>query len=139
MVRAARSDDLPKLREVERAAGESFRAVGMDLVADDEPFSVAELAAYQEHGRAWVVADDADEPVGYLLLDVVDGNGHVEQVSVHPDHAGRRLGARLVDEAAEGWAQLHRLAALTLTTHAEVPWNGPYYERAASDASRMTS
>jgi GNAT superfamily N-acetyltransferase len=128
MLRAARSDDLPKLGDLERAAGESFRDVGMDLVADDEPFSVAELAAYQEDGRAWVVADEADEPVAYLLLDVVDGNGHVEQVSVHPDHAGGRLGARLVDAAA-AWAEARGLEALTLTTYAEVPWNGPYYER----------
>ena len=74
------------------------------------------------------IADGADEPVAYLLLAVVDGNGHVEQVSVRPDHAGRRLGARLLDAAA-AWAEAHGLEALTLTTYAEAPWNGPYYER----------
>ena len=50
MIRAARTDDLALLVEIERAAAESFRSLGMDLVADDEPGSVAELAPYVE---AW--------------------------------------------------------------------------------------
>ena len=31
--------------------------------------------------------------------------------------------------AAAAWAEQHNLAALTLTTYSEVPWNAPYYER----------
>lgn len=51
-VRAARGSDLPLLREVERAAGSLFAPLGMDLVAEDGPPTVATLAAYQETGRA---------------------------------------------------------------------------------------
>ena len=43
MIRLAREDDLPALREVERDAGGSFADVGMDLVAYDEPPSPAVL------------------------------------------------------------------------------------------------
>lgn len=128
MVRVARRDDLPAVRELERAAGAAFRDLDMAAVADDEPLSITELAAFQQDGRAWVITDDADRPVAYLLLDVVDGNVHVEQVSVHPDHAGQGLGNTLLDTAA-AWAQQHGLAALTLTTYANVPWNAPYYRR----------
>jgi hypothetical protein len=53
MVREARPDDLGKLREIERAAGEVFRSLGMHAVADDEPPSVADLAVFQRDGRAW--------------------------------------------------------------------------------------
>lgn len=53
-VRAARPADLPALRKLERAAGAPFRDLGMAVVADDEPPSVAELARFQEDGRAWV-------------------------------------------------------------------------------------
>jgi GNAT superfamily N-acetyltransferase len=53
---------------------------------------------------------------------------HVEQVSVHPDHARRGIGAALIEHVA-GWAGERGSAALTLTTFADVPWNGPYYER----------
>jgi GNAT superfamily N-acetyltransferase len=126
--RAARRGDLAALRDLERAAGALFRAVGMAAVADDEPATVAELAVFADDGRAWVVTDDADEQVGYLLVDVVDGNAHIEQVSVHPDHARQGLGRALVETAA-AWADRRGLPALTLTTYAAVPWNAPYYAR----------
>jgi GNAT superfamily N-acetyltransferase len=128
MLRSARRDDLPAVRELERAAGAAFRDLGMTAVADDELPSITELAAFQEDGRAWVITDDADRPVAYLLIEVVDGNAHVEQVSVHPDHARQGLGKTLLDTAA-AWAAERGLAALTLTTYSEVPWNAPYYER----------
>jgi GNAT superfamily N-acetyltransferase len=128
MVRAARREDLLAVRELERAAGAAFRDLGMAAVADDEPLTISVLAAFQQDGRAWVITDHADRPVAYLLVDVVDGNAHVEQVSVHPDHARQGLGRMLLDTAA-AWARQHGLAALTLTTYANVPWNAPYYER----------
>jgi GNAT superfamily N-acetyltransferase len=116
------------LIEIERAAGASFRALGMDRVADDDPGSIDELGPYAQDGRAFVAVDAADEPLGYLLIDHVDVAAHIEQVSVHPDHAGRKIGRALIERAA-AWARDHGLTALTLTTFVEVPWNGPYYER----------
>ena len=127
MIRAARPDDLCALRELERAAGAAFRDVAMAAVADDEPPSLAELARFQQDGRAWVAAE-AGAPVAYLLAEVIDAGAHIEQVSVHPSHARRGLGSALIDAAAD-WAAERRMAALTLTTFAEVPWNAPYYER----------
>ncbi|MBF6066154.1 GNAT family N-acetyltransferase [Nocardia terpenica] len=100
----------------------------MSSVAEDEPPSIEQLRAFADDGRAWVIADATDTPIAYLILDVVDGNAHIDQVSVHPDHAGRRLGRDLIEYAAE-WAVARGIAALTLTTFTEVPWNGPYYER----------
>ena len=128
MIRPARTDDLPALRELERAAGAPFRDLDMAVVADDEPPTVDELAAFQRDGRAWVATAQDDAPVAYLLVDVVDGAAHVEQVSVHPQHARQRLGERLIDTAAS-WARDRSLGTLTLTTYADVPWNGPYYRR----------
>ena len=116
------------LREVERAAGVAFRDVGMQAVAEDEPLSVEELAVFQRDARAWVATDDQDRPVGYLIAEVVDGGGYVEQVSVHPTHARQGLGRVLLDAAA-AWAWSQGLCALMLTTFAHVPWNAPYYGR----------
>ncbi|HEY1368212.1 MAG TPA: GNAT family N-acetyltransferase [Gaiellaceae bacterium] len=128
VIRVARPDELALLVEIERAAGESFRSLGMDTVADDDPGSVEQLAPYGEDGRALVAVDAGDRPLGYLLLDVVDGAAHIEQVSVHPDHARRGIGRALIARA-EAWARDRGLHALTLTTYVDVPWNGPYYER----------
>ncbi|MFI5535210.1 GNAT family N-acetyltransferase [Nocardia sp. NPDC051900] len=127
MIRPATSRDLPVLQDIERAAGEPFARIGMTTVADDEPPSLATLRQFQQAGRAWVWTDD-DLPIGYLVAAVVDGNAHIEQVSVRPDHARRRIGKRLLDQAAR-WAAVAGLPAMTLTTFTEVPWNGPYYER----------
>ncbi|QWF78443.1 GNAT family N-acetyltransferase [Amycolatopsis sp. CA-230715] len=125
MIRPATEADLPALREIERAAGLVFAEFGMTAIAEDEPLSIAELRAYL--GRAWV-ADPGSGPVAYLIADLVDGNAHVEQVSVHPSHARRGLGRALIEHLAV-WARERGCAALTLTTFTEVPWNGPYYRR----------
>jgi GNAT superfamily N-acetyltransferase len=127
-LRDANFTDLPRLQEIERQAGEVFRAVDMNAVADDEPLGLESLRSYVERGQAWVLADHADVPVAYLLAEVVDGVGHVEQVSVIPGHARQGLGRVLLDQACE-WALGNGLKAVTLTTFANVAWNAPYYER----------
>lgn len=126
-VRLALPADLPLLPELERAAGEVFRTVGMGAVADDGGPTIAELEALQRMGRLWV-AEESWAVVGHLALEMVDDAAHIEQVSVHPSHARRGIGRQLID-AAEGWAAAREMRALSLTTFAEVPWNGPYYRR----------
>ncbi|ASU77729.1 GNAT family N-acetyltransferase [Actinopolyspora erythraea] len=128
MIRNARPDELSALRDIETAAGAAFREIGMHEVADDEPPTTVELAAFQSDGRAWVAVDATDRPVAYLLVSLVDGDAHIDQVSVHPGHARRGLGRALI-EVAVGWARGRGLPGVTLTSFARVPWNAPYYER----------
>ncbi|MBB4136131.1 GNAT family N-acetyltransferase [Gordonia humi] len=127
-IRHAGEADLTRIRAVEVAAGAPFADLGMDLVAGDEPISRERLSEFVVAGHAWVVADDRDRAVAYLLVESVDGLAHVEQVSVCPDHAGHGLGADLIENVA-AWARRHGYPAMTLTTYVDVPWNGPYYER----------
>ncbi|THA86214.1 GNAT family N-acetyltransferase [Streptomyces sp. A0592] len=127
-VRVVRPEELTALQDIERAAGRCFRDIGMPEIADDEPPAVGELAFYREAGLAWVAVDGADAPVAYLIAEHVDGNLHVEQVSVHPDQARRGIGRALLDHLA-GFAVGGGVPALTLTTFTEVPWNAPYYVR----------
>ncbi|MGO4146160.1 GNAT family N-acetyltransferase [Paenarthrobacter sp. YAF11_1] len=128
MIRLAHADDLLILQDIERAAGRAFGALGMDSVADDEPPSINELQGYATAGRAWVSVDGLDYPVAYLLADVVDEAGHVEQVSVHPDYAHQGLGRELL-HAARVWTRGHGMQRQTLSTFRDVPWNAPYYRR----------
>lgn len=124
--RPTRPDDAARLQQIETAAGAAFADVGMPEVAADEPLSIDALASYATARRSWVVVDEHDLPLGYILADVIDGCAHVEQVSVHPDHQACGLGRRLLDEV-ETWARQQAMPALTLTTFADVPWNGPLY------------
>jgi GNAT superfamily N-acetyltransferase len=129
LIRTATGPDLVRLQDIERSAGACFRDVGMPEIADDAPPSTDELAAYAETGRAWVaVLGTSPAPAAYLIAEEIDGNLHIEQVSVHADHARQGLGRALIGHAAEH-AAAHGLPALTLTTFRDVPWNAPYYAR----------
>ncbi|MDT7565852.1 MAG: hypothetical protein QOG76_4476 [Pseudonocardiales bacterium] len=140
-IRLAREDELPLLREVERASGEIFRDIGLAEIADDEPLSLTELGHYQRAGRAWVTTEGGGaggteggtegggaggKLLAFLLAEPVDGNLHIAQVAVHPAAAGHRLGAALIEHLAR-LAVADRAPRLTLTTYREVPWNAPYY------------
>jgi GNAT superfamily N-acetyltransferase len=121
-------DDVPALQAIETAAGEAFRALGMDAIAEDDPPGAAQLLDHRRAGLAWVGLDGDGRPIAYLIAEPVDGDLHVEQVSVHPRGARQGLGRALIEHAAEEAGRLG-LAALTLTTFTGVPWNAPYYER----------
>ncbi|MEO3773811.1 GNAT family N-acetyltransferase [Micromonospora sp. B9E7] len=127
-IRAVHQAELPVLQDIERAAGECFRDVGMPEIAEDEPLPLDVLARYRQVGRAWVAVDATDTLIGYLIADIVDGNFHIEQVSVHPRSARRGVGRRLLDHLATH-ASTTGVPALTLTTFADVPWNASYYIR----------
>ena len=126
-IRPAIVADGDALIEIERSAGERFRDVGMPEIADDDPGSVDELAEYADDGRSWVAVDDAGTPVGYVLVDLVDGNAHIEQLSVVPAAQGTGIGRALLDHVAT-WAAARGAPALTLTSFRDVPWNAPLYE-----------
>jgi GNAT superfamily N-acetyltransferase len=99
----------------------------MTNIAAAEPFSVAELTVYLDGARIWVMEQD-DVLVGYAAVDIVDGLGHLEQISVDPRHGRRGYGAAVLAQVYE-WARDNRLTAVTLTTFEHVPWNAPYYAR----------
>ena len=126
VIRSARTDESAALRAIEWSAGEQFREFGLDAIADAEPASIEVLAAYAADGRSWVAVDAGDQPIGYVIADSVDGNAHIEQVSVLPEHQGRGVGRALIDRV-HAWAAETDRPALTLTTFSHIPFNGPLY------------
>ncbi len=126
-IRLAAAGDIPRLRDLEVEAGRLFRTAGMDRVAGDQAQPVEEYAHRQRAGHVWLV-DEGAGPVGYLMVDLLDGNVHVEQVSVAPGSARRGLGRMLIEHVA-AWAVAGGFPALTLTTFRDVAWNAPYYRR----------
>ncbi len=113
------------LQSIERRAGELFREVGMPEIADDQPPSADHLAS----GAAlYVATDDADHPVGYALVELVDGHAHLEQLSVVPEHGRQGVGEALLQAVAD-WARARGDDEITLTTFRDVAFNAPFYAK----------
>jgi GNAT superfamily N-acetyltransferase len=77
---------------------------------------------------AAVVLVSGSPPVGFACIDIVDGDAHLWQLSVHPSAGRQGIGGALVHAACE-WARSAGYGAVTLTTYRDVPWNGPFYAR----------
>lgn len=127
-IRPARAAEAETLRAIERAAGQSFASVGYADVARHDPTPAAALRDAATDGALFVAVTPSDDPVGFLLCTEIDGDLYVQELAVHPDHAGHRLAVPLL-AAAETLARSLGLPALSLTTFRTVPWNAPYYER----------
>jgi ribosomal protein S18 acetylase RimI-like enzyme len=129
-VRPVRPDELERLQEIGTRAGRVFADVDDPVVAacaDDPPLDLERLAQWCRAGRAWAAEVD-DAVVGFVVVDLLDGRAHIEEVAVDPLHGGRGIGRGLV-EAVIDYASQHGLDGITLTTFSEVPWNRPWYER----------
>ncbi|ROR30296.1 putative N-acetyltransferase YhbS [Curtobacterium sp. JUb34] len=76
----------------------------------------------------FLLAVDVDgEVAGFVQVLEVDGNCHLEQLSVAPAQQG--LGRALV-EAAKDQARERGYERISLRTYARVPWNAPFYATA---------
>jgi GNAT superfamily N-acetyltransferase len=125
VVRPGRAGDVALLGAIEVRAGERFRSVGMAEVADDGPYDDAFYLEALAGGRLWV-AELSGEVVGYAVAHDLDGQPHLEQISVVPEAGGRGIGRSLV-HAVEAWARSVGSSSLTLSTFRDVAWNAPYY------------
>jgi GNAT superfamily N-acetyltransferase len=121
LVRPIRPDELTLLPDLEAAADTVFERLGIGPLPG--PGTVDAFAG------ALVVLVAGDPPVGLCRIDGIDGivpGAHLEQLSVHPEHAGHGIGRALL-RAACAWAWAHGYGEITLATYRDVPWNGPFY------------
>ncbi|HEV2887384.1 MAG TPA: GNAT family N-acetyltransferase [Jatrophihabitans sp.] len=124
VIEPATAQDLPHLIEVEVAADTLFEVAGYGRTPG--PASIDQLAS----ARLLLVArrEPADPPVGYIRVELVDGQPHIEGLSVRPKEMRRGIGTALVSAACQ-WATEQGYRQITLCTFADVPWNGPFYAR----------
>lgn len=129
-VRLARPDELDALPIIEQAADRRFAATPYAaLIAAYPTTEIEDFADAQDRWALWVATGVEDRPVGFAHCKQIGRTTlYVAQLSVHPGHAGHRLGARLLDRVAEFHGP-RGVQRLTLTTFRDLPWNAPYYAR----------
>jgi len=127
-VRLARLEDLQACRLIEDDAAGIFVAIGMSEIDDDPPSDLDTLREAQSDDRLWIAADANDVPVAFVHARPVEAHLHIQELDVLRSHQRRGIGGRLIEAVCRAAAD-RGFAGVTLSTFAEVPWNGPYYER----------
>ena len=127
-IRLARAEDADALPAIELAAGKLFETVeGLAGVAGTNAIPADEQRRLIRRGHS-LVAEADGRIVGFLSTEPFRRELHIREFSVHPDHQGQGIGAVLLRAVAID-ARNSGFSAITLTTFADVPWNGPFYAR----------
>jgi GNAT superfamily N-acetyltransferase len=116
------------IRAIEFEAGQRFIGVGMAGIADAPPMA-RDVVERKIAAAEIIVAVDADATcAGFVMFEPQPERIYVQELDVLTSHAGRRIGAALIEQVAQ-LARARRLPQLVLSTFRDVPWNAPYYRR----------
>jgi GNAT superfamily N-acetyltransferase len=121
-------EHLPEIPKIEQAAAALFAAEDLPPELRYRVTDSNVLRAAQEEERLWTACDESRRPVGFALAEVADGHAYLAELDVHPEHARRGLGSRLV-AAVVDWASERKLDGVLLVTFRHLPWNAPFYAR----------
>ncbi len=121
-IRPASLSEFSLLPELEADADQAFGDLAVPLPYGDFP----PPGTAQDYADAFHIMVAGRPPVGFVQLEIVDGQAHLEQLAVSPAFSRQGIGRALVT-AARAWAQEAGFSAMTLTTFAQVPFNAPFY------------
>ena len=118
MIRAGTPEDLPRLREIARAAYAEY----VPLIGAEPPPMLQEFERDLAEGALWVIGDPAE---GYVVARPQGADWLLENVAVAPEAQGKGIGKRLIVFAeAEGarrsfakvvlYTNVHMVANLTM-------------------------
>jgi len=127
MIRKSTLEDSERIQEVDLSAGSRFAEVGLQRISEHPPIALEILEECARSGRSWVAVDDTGTIVGYVVVELVDGYAHVEQLSVERSRHGEGFGKALLAHV-ESWAEAEGFEEMTLTTFSDIPFNRPLYE-----------
>jgi GNAT superfamily N-acetyltransferase len=117
------------LVEVDRAASTLFEPTGLlseEALNDHVPVEI--LASAAENGDLFTARLESGQPVGFALVSLRGGMLYLDQISVHPDHGKRGIGAALLTRVIDE-AKRRKLRRVSLSTFRDLPWNGPFYAK----------
>ena len=114
---------------LDSAASNLYRQIGLDLdLEETDPFMQDERSRWANaicNQQAFVATDSQHQIIGFVTTGSVDGEGYIDQLSVHPDHMRQGVGSALMKFAEQACSYTESW----LTTYSHVPWNKPYYQK----------
>ncbi len=127
-IRAAVEADIDAMRAVEQRAGQLFRTIGYDFCADGPNRGHEEHRRVMKAGVTYVVTTPTTAIAGFAMFEPMDGDVHLVEIDVDPDHQRQGLARRMIAHGAE-WSTAKDFDGMTLTTYRDVSWNAPFYRR----------
>lgn len=127
-IRTAVAADIEAMRALEQRAGQLFRTIGYDFCADGPNRDPEEHRRVMERGVTFVAVKPPGTIAGFAMFEPMDGDVHLVEVDVDPDHQQKGLARRLIAIGQE-WSLSKGFDGMTLTTYRDVPWNAPFYRR----------
>ncbi len=128
VIRAARADDIDRLREIEQRASEMFIGTRHSIVSELACLTPEFLSEQISNGRVWAACESGGKPVGFAVALIADGEAHLNELSVDPNHGRKGIGRRLVEVVWE-WAKASGHDLITLSTFRNISWNAPFYSK----------
>ncbi|MFN7056998.1 GNAT family N-acetyltransferase [Hyphomonas sp.] len=125
----AAEEEIPDLIAIDLAAGQLFAGTGLlpeEALSDHVPADILRDAIAL--GHIHTVRDAKGRLAGFTLTSVRRTTLYLDQISVHPDHGRKGLGAALLERVA-GEAKDRGLKTVMLSTFRDLPWNAPFYRR----------
>ena len=124
IVRLGEPDDIPVLQAIEKKARTVYASLpGFEFVAASPPIAADRLMS----GTAFV-AEVSKSPIGFSLVQPMDGALYLANISVLPDTSRRGIGTSLLERII-AHARASHATAVTLATFCAPPWNGPWFRR----------
>ena len=103
-IEIAAPEHLAAIAAIEQAAAAMFPEADLPGELRYRVTCRGALSKARYRGRLWVALAAERRPVGFAMANILDGHAHLEEMDVHPAHARRGLGSRLVSTVIE-WAQ----------------------------------
>ena len=128
-IRAGCEADIDVLLEIERRAAALLFGHGAHDLFAMHSLSPAGLAQ-GIHDGILRVAELEGRAVGFALCGEIDGQAHLFEMDVLPEHGRRGIGSALLEVVCAG-AATRGHTAMTLTTLRDVSWNAPFYAKRA--------
>lgn len=131
-VRSASYADIVDLQTIERSAAQLFKQSSYPELAGFSP--VSSLAYGRAFSKQYPVllaechANGQAAKAGFAYCVPLEQGLHLQELSVHTDFQRLGIGKTLL-EAVIAAAQDRAAAFLSLTTYADIAWNGPFYQR----------
>ena len=127
-IRLATVDDAAILPDIERSAAKAFLAIaGLEWIASGTVMSAEQHRIYIDEGTVWVAAT-GKRCFGFVTTAIYGDALHIIELSVEDGHQGKGVGRHLLETAKE-YATKNGLAALTLTTFRDLPFNERFYQK----------